>query len=259
MKSSGQPVGPIRTSGGRGRVSFEIIGHQLTFDMQYPVVTCKPNTSWLYMCAEPLWVRDGSARLNHFPEIARIQAPYSDNGVSLHGAYGPHYRFQRRWLINRLNSDRNTRQAYISIWRRNPPYLRDIACTTGVQWLIRENAIHCVVTMRSSDVGMGLPYDMLTFACMTADLASNLKESTELGCCTITAGSRHIYEDQWDRLDPNEMQLRQYRYEPWATWKWPAIEQVMRGIAGVDVIEVHRSDAQARAFKALMEASGGKA
>lgn len=235
------------------------MAHQLTFDMRRPVVTCKPNTSWLYMCAEPLWVIDGSNKLNWSPEIKRIQAPYSDNGIGLSGAYGPHYRQQKKYVLDRLNTDRNTRQAVMSFWRRTPPYLRDVSCMVSMQWLIRDGVINCMVNMRSSDVGMGLPYDMLTFACMTADVAIGLNDPAELGECVVTAGSRHVYEDQWDRLDVDEMQLLQYVYEPWAVWKWPAVCEIMRTIAMLDPPAEHRPKVQAGAFKTLMEASGGKA
>jgi len=258
VKWHGLPVGPQRSTGAKGRLSFEVIGHQLCFDMRYPVVTCKPNTSWVYMAAEPIWVMSGSNKLNFSPEIARIQTPYSDNGVSLHGAYGPWYRMQKGHVIDRLDGDRNTRQAVMHFWRKNPPYMKDIACTVSAQWLIRDDEIHSIFTMRSSDVGMGLPYDMLTFACMTADIASSLKEPVELGECLVNAGSRHVYEDQWDTLDVDEMMPRQYSYEPWLVWKWPAIEIVLRKIAKIDVTQFNRHDVQAEAFRGIMEASGGK-
>src|SRR6185295_12266909 len=154
--------------------SFEIINHSMLFDMRWPIVTTKPNTSWLYMAAEPMWVLEGSGNINHFPEIYRIQLPYSNNGTTAYGAYGPRYRLQKQNVIDRLNDDRNTRQAMMTIWRRNPPLmvkgvrLKDVPCTASIQWLIRDGKIYTIVTMRSSDAGLGLPYDMLTFTCMTA-------------------------------------------------------------------------------------------
>lgn len=264
VKEWGQAVEPQKSVGAKDRVSFEIINHAMSFDMKWPVVTCKPNTSWIYMAAEPMWVIEGSGNLNHFPEIYRIQAPYSNNNVTLYGAYGPRYKLQKQNVIDRLNYDINTRQAVMSIWRRNPPLFidgkltKDIPCTVSMQWLVRDKVIYTIVNMRSSDVGLGLPYDMLTFVCMTMDIASHLHEPVELGVCHINAGSCHVYEDQWDKLNLSEMALKQCTYPAWSMWKWTAIRIGLKKIAAIDVSQFNKHDIQGEAFRWMMEISGGK-
>jgi thymidylate synthase len=257
IKKWGQPVEPQKTIGAKGRVSFEVINHTLIFDMRWPIVYSKPNTSWLYMAAEPMWVLMGSSKLSAFPEIARIQAPYSDNGVSTYGAYGPQYKRQKTYILDILNKDRNTRQAVMGIWRKNPSPMKDISCTVSLQWLIRDNTIYTIVNMRSSDAGLGLPYDMMTFACMTAEIAAQLTEPTELGVCYINAGSRHIYEDQWDKLDDvaNHSELL---YPAWQVWKWPAIRIVLENIANNPDVGIHRTEVQMEARNSILGASSGK-
>jgi len=263
IQQHGQSVEPQKSVGARDRVSFEIINHTMSFDMKQPVVTVKPNTSWIYMAAEPMWVIEGSGNLNYFPEIHRIQLPYSNNGVTVYGSYGPRYKSQRNNVIERLNEDRGTRQAVMTLWRKNPPLmidgirLKDIPCTVALQWLIRDNVIHTIVTMRSSDAGLGLPYDMLTFTCMTADIASTLDDPPELGTCYINAGSRHIYEDQWDSLDVDAISITRYKYAPWNIWKWTAIKTILKRIAAINTFDLNRRDVQAECFKAIMEVSSG--
>lgn len=257
IKRTGQAVEPQQSTGAKGRVSFEIMNHSIAYNMQYPIVTVKPNTSWIYMAAEAMWVLEGSNRLNWSPEVARIQAPYSDDGKILAGAYGPHFKHQQQYVRDTLNKDRNTRQAVMTLWRRNPLPAKDISCTVSMQFFIRNDTIFTVVNMRSSDAGMGLPYDMLTFACLTAEIASGLEHPVELGYCFLNAGSRHIYEDQWDKLDLETMAFQRYRYEPWQLWKWPAIKQIMLDIAKMSSPDsTNRQLVQDIAKKALMEASG---
>lgn len=233
----GRAVASQSSTGAGGRVSFEILAHTMHYELAYPIVTLKPNTSWLYMAAEPLWVLSGSNQLDWCPEIEKIQAPYSDNQKTLNGAYGPPFHHQMAYVIEKLNADRNTRQAVMTIWKRNPQDSKDIACTVAIQFLIRDEALQCIVTMRSSDVGMGLPYDMLTFACMAAEIASRLEESTGLGLCYITAGSRHIYQDQFDKLlflvkhADELLNSKEDIYNAWDTWTWPAIKEKMELIA----------------------------
>jgi len=45
--------------------------------------------------------------------------------------------------------------------------------------------------MRSSDVWIGLPYDMFSFSCIANQVAMRL--NVKLGVCSITAGSSHLY------------------------------------------------------------------
>lgn len=252
----GKAVAPQLSTGAGDRLSFEMLAHTMQFDMRYPIVTIKPNTSWLYMCAEPLWVIDGSNRLDWSHEIEKIQAPYSDNGFLLNGAYGPPFKQQLAYVSNLLNKDPNSRQAVMTIWKRNPKPSKDIPCTTALQFLVRDGYIHCIVTMRSSDVGMGLPYDMLTFTCMAAEVASKLKEPVELGNCYITAGSRHVYKDQVDKLDFVTLNAftADNEYKPWSMWAWPGIKEKMYSI--VFTYYEERSLYQSIAKERLLGASG---
>lgn len=248
----GKPVAPQKSTGAGGRLSFEILAHTMVFDMRYPIVTIKPKTSWLYMAAEPMWVIDGSNSLTWSHEIERIQTPYSDNQTSLNGAYGPPFVQQLIYVAQKLNEDLNSRQAVMTIWKRNPFPSKDIPCTVALQFLVREGHIHTVVTMRSSDVGMGLPYDMLTFTCMTAEVAAMLKEPVEFGDCYIIAGSRHIYTDQFDKLNylANETEVPEDEYKPWAMWAWPGIKRTMREIAAFG--PEHRAEMQEEAKRRLL-------
>ena len=254
--TNGEAVPPQKSTGSGGRLSFELLGHQLSFDMHYPLVTIKPTTSWLYMCAEPLWVIEGSNPLSWNSEIEHIQGPYSDDQIVLKGAYGPPFKQQIRYIIEKINEDRNTRQAVMTIWKRAPKPSKDIPCTVALQFIVRNDKLHCLVTMRSSDVGMGLPYDMFTFTCMTAEIASRLAESTDLGTCVITAGSRHIYQDQMHKLShlySNYVAKSADDYEPFEIWKWPAVKEAMYNIISMQYED--RSFAQSIARDRLMSAT----
>lgn len=258
--AQGQPVEPQRSTGAAGNPSFEVRNHQMSFLLSYPVVTVKPNTSWLYMAAEAMWIIDGSNKLDYSPEIGRIQEPYSDNKVTLFGAYGPSFAAQRDYIRSTLNRDPNSRQAVMAIWRRNPKMSRDIPCTVALQFLVRDGYIHSNVYMRSSDVGKGLPYDMFSFACMTAEIASNLDIEAELGECTITAGSRHIYLNHMDTLTRVKEDVKLPEdppYMAWKRWKWPAIRGKLAKIVTMDHITYDRALAQAQAKKSILEAAGG--
>lgn len=241
----------IKSTGAGGRPSQEILSHTLAFNMQYPVVTVKPKTSYLYMVSEAWWILSGSNRLNSLPEVKRIQEPYSDNSLSLNGAYGPPFKSQMQYVIDKLNYDPASRQAVMTIWRRNPKQSKDIPCTISIQWIIRWEKINAIVTMRSSDVGMGLPYDMFSFVCMTAEIASKLTSPVELGECYITAGSRHIYSNQLDEIIEVAEHVSHEPSKPWNMWKWPAIRQNIETFANHSIPDNERQDYQSRIRKYL--------
>jgi thymidylate synthase len=180
----------------RGKPTKEEISPCVWFDMRYPIVT-EParKLSYRFMAAEASWILDGSSYLDYHPEIEKKLKPYSDNGSVMAGAYGPRIQEQLNWVIDQLRKDQDTRQAVLTIWDRCPRPSKDIPCTVSMQFLVRDNKVHLVVFMRSSDVWMGLPYDMFSFSMVAHEVGAAL--GIELGDCYITAGSSHLYESNW--------------------------------------------------------------
>ena len=183
----------------RGINCREIIGDSVTFDMKYPVVdNPKRKLSYDFMKAEARWIVAGSNDLSFHPEIYKKLLPYSDNGYTMAGAYGPMIMQQRDYVVDQLKKE-DTRQAALTIWKPNPAPSRDIPCTLAMQFLIRENFIYTIVSMRSSDAWMGLPYDMYSFTAVTRHIAELVDPGLLLASCTINMGSSHLYQYNWDQ------------------------------------------------------------
>jgi thymidylate synthase len=175
-----------------------MIGHPLWFDMSYPILTYAfRKISYNFMFAEAAWILTGDNRLWPLLKTAPSMRKFSDDGIYMSGAYGPKIVDQLPWVINKLIEDCDTRQAVINIWRERPGPSKDIPCTISVQFLIRHGKIHTVVTMRSSDIWLGLPYDVFTFTMLTylvaVEVQRRTKQPLELGTMYHTAGSRHLY------------------------------------------------------------------
>ena len=185
--SCGDEVSP------RGNKTYEILGHSVTFDMNSPIITIpERDLDYNFMAAEAHWILSGESILNSY--VRKNLVKYSDNGISMAGAYGPPFVQQKGWIISKLAEDPDTRQAVCQIWHRMPVPSKDISCTVAMQWLIRSGKLHCQVFMRSQDVWLGLPYDLFSFTMMSAYIASALETKVELGNLTIHAGSRHLYD-----------------------------------------------------------------
>lgn len=183
----------ILTDGHSSRNTKECLGMQMSFDMNYPVISCperKLNTN--FMIAEAAWILSGSNDIAFPTKYMKVYGKYSDNDVIMSGAYGPAIYRQMHYVLDTLHADINSRQAVMTIWTERPQQSKDIPCTLSLQFIVRDSKLHCIANMRSSDVFLGLPYDIFVFSMISANVANNL--GLELGYLTWQAGSAHVYD-----------------------------------------------------------------
>jgi len=133
---------------------------------------------------------------------------FSDDGKTFYGAYGPKILTQWSYVVDTLLKDQDSRQAVINIWRENPRSSKDIPCTLSLQFFLREASdqlwLHTIATMRSNDVWLGTPYDTFNFSAISFFIACHLNKlgvECKLGSLNIQAGSRHIYETDFKKLE----------------------------------------------------------
>ncbi|MDD2775533.1 MAG: thymidylate synthase [Gallionella sp.] len=159
--------------------------------------------NYKFMLAEALWILSGSDALADIAEYNSRMADYSDDGLTLAGAYGPRVVSQLPYVIRTLVHDPASRQAVLTTWNRTPEPSKDIPCTVSMQALIRDNQLHLLVTMRSSDIWLGIPYDLFSFSMIGLEIIRRInvmawemnlnRLPVEPGMVAITAGSSHIY------------------------------------------------------------------
>lgn len=192
IKWSGKPVSP------RGITCLEVINmHTVTY-MHSPIVTSiSRKLGYRFLFAEAAWILSGDWRVKTIRPYSKTIANFSDDSVTFFGAYGPKIKEQLDYVCSKLNEDVDTRQAVLTIWRENPPQTKDVPCTIAVQFLIRDNKLHCIVTMRSSDAWLGWPYDTFNFSMLSSFVAVKLNHDfglkLDLGCLCMNLGSSHIY------------------------------------------------------------------
>lgn len=182
----------------RGKETRELLGVQTQVDMRYPIVTNPGRKAgYKFMAAEAAWILSGDNRVSTISPYSRHISTFSDDGQTFFGAYGPKIVDQLFYVVNTLSADPDSRQAVINIWREKPGVTKDVPCSLSVQFLIRDNKLHCQYTMRSSDAWLGWVYDIFNFTMLAGIILLELGErfpQLELGILTLTAGSQHIYE-----------------------------------------------------------------
>jgi len=186
----------------RGLAYKELIAMQTNWDMTEPIVNNfirKPG--FKFMAREAFWILSGKSDVASIQDYSKRIAEFSDSGIHYFGAYGPKFVQQIEYIMLAFKKDLFTRQAVVNVWRESPMASKDIPCTLSLQFLIRENngfkQMHCIATMRSSDIWLGVPYDVFNFSMMSAYLALCLRQAwgidVNLGTLCLTAGSQHLY------------------------------------------------------------------
>jgi thymidylate synthase len=185
----------------RGRAVREItdVSVRIHDASQNILVNAERNPVYRFMVAEWLWIWYGREDVASIVQYNPHLAQFSDDGVRFNGAYGPPVTEQWPYVLAKLQQDPDTRQAVISIYRPPKIATRDVPCTISLQFLLRNGQLNTIATMRSSDIWLGLPYDVWNFTQLTNILAAQLNVS--LGWITLHLGSSHLYEHDQPRVD----------------------------------------------------------
>jgi thymidylate synthase len=192
LHDHGKPVSP------RGYETHELLGvHVLVDDMtQNILVHPARNLSYRFLVAEWLWIASGRNDVESITKYNKHIAQFSDDGVTFAGAYGPRIAAQVPWVLEQLTKP-GSRQCVVQIWTPSPAASKDIPCTLSWQLLARDRVLHAIVTMRSSDVHLGLPYDFFNFSMLTMGLAGALGLAP--GSLIFNLGSSHLYNRDRDK------------------------------------------------------------
>ncbi|MFF4937285.1 thymidylate synthase [Micromonospora sp. NPDC000729] len=191
-----------------------------------------------FAVAEALWILSGSDAPWIFDFNDNLRR-YADDGV-LQGAYGPRI---RRWggsldqldaVVRKLTADRDSRQAVVQIYdpARDHRGYRDVPCTLGYRFLIRQGRLEMHTTMRSQDLWLGFPYDIF---------ATTLMQELMAGWLGVEVGEYHHYVDSLHLYAEHAPAAAEcLRHEPTVTEMdqlgvdWPSLDAVLARIIGGD-------------------------
>ena len=153
-----------------------------------------------FAIGEWLWHMEGRDDLEMIQYYAPSYDRYSDDGKTLNGAYGPRIKRSLMKIVEILKKDPDSRRAVVPIYEKADVglYSKDIPCTIGFQFLIRNNKLDMIVNMRSNDIFLGFPYDIFNFTMWQEYVACKL--NIEMGTYTHIANSLHFYEKNREKI-----------------------------------------------------------
>ncbi len=159
--------------------------------------------------AEVAWqllgTKDPKFIMCHAPKVWQ---DFIEDG-ELKTAYGYRWRkhFNRDQLalaISELALNPTNRQLYISAWDPaadglGGPQPKNVPCPVGFSVSRTEDEVHMSVFIRSSDVVVGLPYDVMGYALMLD--AISVSTGCTPGTLSFTLAHPHIYQDHFEIVE----------------------------------------------------------
>jgi len=214
---------------GTGTISR--FGAQMRFSLResFPLLTTK-RVFWRGVAEELIWFIKGSTNGNDLSaKKIRIWEPNGTKdflekrglGHRDEGDLGPVYGFQWRHfgakyvdmhtdytgqgfdqladVINTIKTNPDSRRIIMSAW--NPPDLALMAlppCHTMCQFFVVDGELSCQLYQRSGDMGLGVPFNIASYALLTVMIAHicDLKP----GDFVHTLGDAHVYSNHVDPL-----------------------------------------------------------
>lgn len=158
-----------------------------------------------YLFGELLWYFTGNQSVNFISKFSSMWSRLSDDGRTSNSAYGHIMKYRHGFnqiekVIELLMVDPNSRRAVINLNVPNSQVIetKDEPCTIALQFVIRDERLHCTTVMRSNDIWFGLPYDIAFFTELQRYIAERLNVAT--GSYVHFVTSLHMYDRDEEKL-----------------------------------------------------------
>jgi thymidylate synthase len=193
-----------RHSSPRGMRTIEVEDAMIiVYDLRATVPTTvgrKPNLE--IAALEALQLISGRSTPELLVAASPTFAQFREVDGSFWGAYGSRVHGQVVQVVDKLRSDKDSRQGVITLWN---PLLdsetgrKDYPCTITLGFRLRGDRLNASVVMRSNDVWLGTCYDIFQFTQLQYTIANML--GVDVGTYTHVAWSLHLYERDIDKVD----------------------------------------------------------
>jgi thymidylate synthase len=201
---------------GRNGYTKQITATQIRANLNdgFPIVTGKkifPKSCFI----ETEWMLHGHTNVKWLNERnVNIWDQWADENGDLGPVYGHQLvNFnginQIENIVKETQSNKHSRRLLCSMW--NPNDLQKMLlppCHYSFQFVISNNKVDIVVSMRSLDLFIGLPYDMVMYSSILSSFANEFKlQANEV---IINAANSHIYQEHFNAV---KLYLNQEKYE----------------------------------------------
>jgi len=206
----------VRKEDRTGTGTLSVFGHQLRFDLNegFPLVTTK-RLHLRSIIHELLWFISGSTNVR---DLQKHGVTIWDEWADINGDLGPVYGKQwRAWpdwrmqgpggdaidqlkgVVDRIGTNSDCRRLIVSAW--NPADIPDMAlapCHCLFQFWVADGKLSCRLDQRSSDVFLGVPFNIASYALLTHLVARH--HGLGVGDFVWQSGDTHLYVNHLDQV-----------------------------------------------------------
>lgn len=230
----------VRKEDRTGTGTLSVFGHQMRFDLSqgFPLVTTK-QLHLRSIVHELLWFLKGDTNIAYLKQNGvTIWDEWADAQGDLGPVYGKQWRSwekpgggtvdQIAWVLDEIARNPDSRRLVVSAW--NPADLDRMAlapCHCLFQFYVADGRLSCQLYQRSADAFLGVPFNIASYALLTAMMAQVTGHAP--GDFVHTFGDAHLYANHLDqarlqlsrapralprlRLNPEIRSLFDFRFE----------------------------------------------
>lgn len=193
----------------RGKMTLEL--QNVWLELAYPqlCILSLPSRKFNldYLKGELEWYNSGSLDVKDIAKYSKFWEKLADSNGTVNSNYGfiiNKDKFngisQFEWCLNKLKSDKHTRQAIMNYNQPKHKYNdnKDFVCTISQQFILNDNSLDSIVLMRSNDFIYGLSYDLPWFTSQQLKLCEELE--LNVGKYMHYATSLHVYKKHFNML-----------------------------------------------------------
>ena len=248
----------VRKTDRTGTGTLSYFGYQMRFDLSegFPLLTTKKlHTRSIFY--ELLWMLKGDTNIKYLHDHGvTIWDEWADANGDLGPVYGKQWRNwegpdghtidQIKEVVRQIRETPDSRRLMVSAW--NPAEVNKMAlppCHAFFQFYVTEGRLSCQLYQRSGDVFLGVPFNIASYALLTAMVAQvcGLKPGTFVH----TLGDAHLYANHLEQarlqltrtpfplptleLNPDVRNLDDFTYEDIRILKYQAHPHIKADVA----------------------------
>ncbi len=194
-----------------GTGTQSVFGRQLRYDLSegFPLVTTK-RIHLKSVIHELLWFLSGDTNIAYLKENGvKIWDDWADENGDLGPVYGSQWRTweapngekidQIAAVIDSIKNNPDSRRHLVSAWNvAEINHMKLPPCHFAFQFYVAEGKLSCMLTMRSVDTFLGLPFNIASYALLTHMIAQQC--DLEVGEFIWSGGDVHIYSNHVEQV-----------------------------------------------------------
>lgn len=194
-----------------GTGTQSVFGRQLRYDLSkgFPLITTK-RIHLKSVIHELLWFLSGDTNIAYLKENGvKIWDDWADENGDLGPVYGSQWRTweapngekidQIAAVVDSIKNNPDSRRHLVSAWNvAEINHMKLPPCHFAFQFYVAEGKLSCMLTMRSVDTFLGLPFNIASYALLTHMIAQQC--DLEVGDFIWSGGDVHIYSNHVEQV-----------------------------------------------------------